>query len=388
MSLADELLADLEDGGEDAGEFDEDEGYVHDVIDDVEMGNETKGNSVTSVAKLRDSEDLKKIIASIAEYSSKPKRNAVAGPVEADPEYKVIVDANNMTVEIDNEINVIHQFIKDIYSKRFPELESLVPMPLEYICTVKTLGNDILERSKNNETLQEILTSATIMVVSVTASTTQGIILSDEDLASVMDGCDMAIDLNKSKMEIFEYVESRMAFIAPNLTIIVGATTAAKLMGTAGGLTNLSKMPACNVLLLGSQKKTLSGFSSTNILPHTGFIYNCELIQKMPPEMRRKSSRIAAAKVALAARVDSFHESVDGAVGDRLRGEVDQKFEKMVEPPPVKFSKPLPAPIEQSKKKRGGRRARKMKVFSEYFFSLKKKKNYSSVTYLFLMDRG
>lgn len=31
------------------------------------------------------------------------------------------------------------------------------------------------------------------------------------------------------------------------------------------------------------------------------------------------------------------------------------------EPPPVKFVKPLPKPIEGSKKKRGGKRVRKMK---------------------------
>jgi len=39
--------------------------------------------------------------------------------------------------------------------------------------TVKELGNT-LEQSKNNEVLQTFLTQATIMVVSVTASTTQG----------------------------------------------------------------------------------------------------------------------------------------------------------------------------------------------------------------------
>ena len=33
--------------------------------------------------------------------------------------------------------DVIHQFIKDIYNKRFPELESLVPTAIEYIATVK-----------------------------------------------------------------------------------------------------------------------------------------------------------------------------------------------------------------------------------------------------------
>lgn len=69
----------------------------------------------------------------------------------------------------------------------------------------------------------------------------------------------MAIELSDFKTKIFEYVESRMTFIAPNLSMIVGASTAAKLVGLAGGLTRLSKMPACNVLVLGAQKKTLSG---------------------------------------------------------------------------------------------------------------------------------
>ena len=40
-----------------------------------------------------------------------------------------------------------------------------------------------------------------------------------------------AIDLTKHKAGILEYVESRMAFIAPNLSIIVGPSTAAKIMG-------------------------------------------------------------------------------------------------------------------------------------------------------------
>lgn len=53
--------------------------------------------------------------------------------------------------------------------------------------------------------------------------------------------------------------------------------------GIAGGLTNLSKMPACNLMLLGAQRRTLSGFSSTSLLPHTGFIYHCDVVQSLPP---------------------------------------------------------------------------------------------------------
>ncbi|XP_010833418.1 PREDICTED: U4/U6 small nuclear ribonucleoprotein Prp31 [Bison bison bison] len=64
------------------------------------------------------------------------------GPVEAAPEYRVIVDANNLTVEIENELNIIHKFIRDKYSKRFPELESLVPNALDYIRTVKVSAEE------------------------------------------------------------------------------------------------------------------------------------------------------------------------------------------------------------------------------------------------------
>lgn len=83
--------------------------------------------------------------------------------------------------------------------------------------------------------------------------------LSDIEKNQIDEACDMAIALNNYKSKIFEYVESRMTFIAPNLSMIIGASTAAKILGVAGGLTKLSKIPACNVVVLGAQKKTLAG---------------------------------------------------------------------------------------------------------------------------------
>ena len=37
--------------------------------------------------------------------------------------------------------------------------------------------------------------------------------------------------MNDKKLKILEYVESRMTFIAPNTSAVVGPTVAAKLMG-------------------------------------------------------------------------------------------------------------------------------------------------------------
>ena len=73
-------------------------------------------------------------------------------------------------------------------------------------------------------------------------------------------------------------------------------------------------------------------------------------------DLRKKAARLVAAKCSLAARVDSFHESMDGKVGDGLLADIHGKLDKLQEPPPVKQFKPLPAPIDPQRKKRGGRR--------------------------------
>lgn len=59
--------------------------------------------------------------------------------------------------------------------------------------------------------------------------------LSEEELERLEEACDMALELNASKHRIYEYVESRMSFIAPNLSLIIGASAAAKIMGEAWG---------------------------------------------------------------------------------------------------------------------------------------------------------
>lgn len=78
-------------------------------------------------------------------------------------------------------------------------------------------------------------------------------------------------------------------------------------------------------------------------------------------DLRRKAARLVAAKCALAARVDASHQSFNGEIGLQFKEEIEKKLDKLQEPPPVKFAKPLPKPIEISKKKRGGKRVRKMK---------------------------
>jgi RNA processing factor Prp31 len=60
---------------------------------------------------------------------------------------QLIVEANNIAADIDDEIGVVHKFAKDKYSKRFPELETLVVNPLDYLLTAKELQNHVCNES-------------------------------------------------------------------------------------------------------------------------------------------------------------------------------------------------------------------------------------------------
>eukprot|EP00128_Syssomonas_multiformis_P002342 Colp12_sorted_trinity150504_noHs@22557 len=314
-------------------------------------------NSVRSVAKLLYSRQLQDTLSKIDELIANPRIGAVSGPVEEDPEYKVIVTANNLSVEIENEISVVHKYIRDIYSKRFPELESHVLNPLDYARIVKTIKND-MDITKSDLTF---LTNAMVMMVTVSASTSRGERLTEEELQRTVEACDMMLDLDAAKNKILTFVETRMSFIAPNLSEIVGTSTAAKMMAQAGGLTSLAKIPACNMGLLGSTKRVLAGFSIATLLPHTGFVFYSPLVQQYPSDLRRKAARLASAKCALAARIDAVHEATDGSQGRAFREDIEKKLQKEMEPAPAKMAKPLPRPDDAPRKKRGGRRVNRMK---------------------------
>ncbi|XP_073222112.1 U4/U6 small nuclear ribonucleoprotein Prp31 homolog isoform X3 [Cicer arietinum] len=363
-TLADTFLADLDelsdneaeipaDNNVDAADMDED---VDGDLADLENLNY---DDLDSVSKLQQTQRYIDIVQKVEEALKKGSDVTIQGvDLEDDPEYQLIVECNALSVDIENEIVIIHNFIRDKYRLKFPELESLVHHPIDYARVVKKIGN---EMDLTLVDLEGLLPSAIIMVVSVTASTTTGKPLPEEVLSKTIEACDRALTLDSAKKNVLDFVESRMGYIAPNVSAIVGSAVAAKLMGTAGGLSALAKMPACNVQLLGAKKKNLAGFSTATSQFHVGYLEQTEIFQTTPPPLRMRACRLLAAKSTLAARVDSIRGDPSGKTGRTLKDEIHKKIERWQEPPPAKQPKPLPVPDSEPKKKRGGRRLRKMK---------------------------
>ncbi|KAF8743861.1 hypothetical protein AX14_000258 [Amanita brunnescens Koide BX004] len=314
---------------------------------------------VSKVAKLYGSKRMSEILKDIEKYQVNPtSMESMSLPAHVNPEYNLIVQANNLSVDVDNEILVVHKFIRDHYATKFPELEQLVTDPAMYIRSVRALGN---HEDPTKVDLTGILPPAVIMSVVVTATTTSGKQLSEADWAAIQRACDLEDKLEDARKKIFVYVSSRMNILAPNLSAIVGTTTAAKLLGVAGGLTGLAKMPSCNVHLLGAQKKITAGFSTATQRRHTGFIFQSEIVSQTPSEYRMKVQRTVGAKCVLAARMDLERSQRDGTYGKTLREVVEKHIDRLAAPPPSKVVKALPIPNDGRKKRRGGRRARKAK---------------------------
>lgn len=363
-TLADSFLADLDElSDNEADDVVEEEADADNMEEDVdgELADLESLNydDLDNVSKLQKSQRYNDIMQKVGDALQKGSDIPDHGIVlEDDPEYQLIVDCNALSVDIENEIIIIHNFIRDKYRLKFPELESLVHHPIDYARVVKKIGN---EMDLTLVDLEGLLPSAIIMVVSVTASTTSGKPLPEDVLQKTVEACDRAIELDSARKNVLDFVESRMVYIAPNLSAIVGSAVAAKLMGTAGGLAALAKMPACNVQLLGAKKKNLAGFSTATSQFRIGYIEQTEIFQSTPPTLRMRACRLLAAKSTLAARVDSTRGDSTGKTGRTLREEIRKKIEKWQEPPPPKIPKPLPVPDSEPKKKRGGRRLRKRK---------------------------
>jgi U4/U6 small nuclear ribonucleoprotein PRP31 len=59
--------------------------------------------------------------------------------------------------------------------------------------------------------------------------------------------CEEVISLDDDKQKMLGYLENKMTLIAPNVSVIVGTRVAAKLIAAAGGIVELSRIPAGNI---------------------------------------------------------------------------------------------------------------------------------------------
>lgn len=142
--------------------------------------------------------------------------------------------------------------------------------------------------------------------VKAAAEISMGTEISDEDLEATSALAEQVVDLTEHRMNLSNYLSSRMQALAPNLTQLVGELVGARLIAHAGSLTNLAKSPGSTIQILGAEKALFRALKTKHDTPKYGLIYHASLIGQATGKNKGKIARMLAAKSALGLRVDAL----------------------------------------------------------------------------------
>lgn len=317
-TLADALLDDLDDlmdSDDDAQEEDSDDVENQDEkpaaqssnpeeISSLDNNSSTKGSSFSS--RFLDNPTLQKHLVHIRDRNSSKQYSSQLRKEREEEDHQLVVQCNKHLANLSEELAKAHGELALAYKAKFPELEELLPNYLQYKNAVRTIWNE-MDLTKVNDELNQILNSNQIITISIAGSTTSGRPLTESELERVDSAAGYIEKLLEIRMELVSFVENSMQDLAPSICALIGSPTAARLLGLAGGLAELTKIPSCNLQVLGQVKHNSSsraGLSSASTKQHVGILADCDLVQSVPAQLQKKALKVVAAKLALVARFD------------------------------------------------------------------------------------
>ncbi|HII38567.1 TPA: C/D box methylation guide ribonucleoprotein complex aNOP56 subunit, partial [Candidatus Micrarchaeota archaeon] len=129
--------------------------------------------------------------------------------------------------------------------------------------------------------------------------------------------------LGETRKELEEYLQKQSETVLKNLTCLIDALTAARLVARAGGLERLAKMPASTIQVLGAERALFKHLRKGTPSPKHGIIFQSTLIRNAQATKRGKIARALAAKLAIAAKADFYSKH---AIGEKLKKDLDARI--------------------------------------------------------------
>jgi nucleolar protein 56 len=262
----------------------------------------------------------------------------------------LVAQAVQTVDDLDKSLNLFMSRLREWFGLHYPELDRLIDKHETYVRLVVHLGTRKHFTAENLES--EGLPKPKAQKIAEVANTSMGASLGEEDLNQIQTMGKGILELHDARQKLEKYVDSVMEEVAPNTREIGGSILGARLIALAGGLTNLAKLPASTIQVLGAEKALFRSIKTKARPPKHGIIFQHPLIHDAKRWQRGKIARALAGKLAIAARVDAFG---DNYVGEKLKadlerriGEINERYEK---PPP-------PSPKKQQERKHSRRKRR------------------------------
>jgi nucleolar protein 56 len=241
-----------------------------------------------------------------------------------------IIQAINTLDETDKIMNGVSSRLREWYGLHFPELDNIVDSINGYSQIVLTGKRDALSKQVFEDAG---FPDSKVEMLTLVREKSRGGDISDENLAIVQSLAKQILDLHELRKKLEEHVEKEMKIIAPNISAILGTSVAARILGRAGSLKNLSSMPASTIQVLGAEKALFRSLKTGSQPPKHGLLFQHALVHAAPRWQRGKIARAIAAKAAIAARVDVYGDGLNQVLLEKLNVRVDEISKKYKEPP-------------------------------------------------------
>ena len=306
-------------------------------------------------------EEISKFITNLETQSNLTENENIIPLLEKANKYIIILNKY-----ISEEIIIL----KDLYSIYFPELPTIVTNNYEFVKSIKVIEENkqlLKQESKTgiNQLNQELSFLPNNILLALTFMLTSSNVVkikSEEKEKEIKNIYTKTLDLFQQKSILLNFISNNMKYLAPNLTLLLGAEIAAKLVTEAGGLPELARTPSGNILNMGRHELNLEGFSTMNKY-NNGYLTELKEYKDSVDAMKIKVLRRYANKTALAARKDAFmnKNKNNEKYGDEMKKLIAEKVEKIKNDIQPILKKPLPRPDDKPSRKRGGKRVRGIK---------------------------
>jgi len=254
----------------------------------------------------------------------------------------LIVQAVQALDDLDKTLNLSMNRIREWYGLHFPELNRLIDKHETYAKLVSNLGKRENFTPENLE--KENLPKNRVSQLASAAGTSMGADFEEADMEQVRNMCQHVLGLFDMRSELEGYIDKTMKEVAPNASALIGSTLGARLMALAGGLSNLAKMPASTVQVLGAEKALFRSLTTGAPPPKHGILFQHTAVHGAKRWLRGKIARAFASKLAIAVRTDAFSGNY---IGDKLKANLEKRIEEIKR----KDEQPKPRPREERPRK-------------------------------------
>ncbi|XP_061640865.1 nucleolar protein 56 [Phyllopteryx taeniolatus] len=239
----------------------------------------------------------------------------------------MIIQSIALLDQLDKDINTFSMRVREWYGYHFPELVRIVPDNSLYCRLAQLIGNRKELTDESVASLEEVvMDNAKAQAILDASRSSMGMDISPIDLINIERFSNRVVSLAAYRLELQEYLRSKMSQVAPNLAALIGEVVGARLISHAGSLTNLAKYPASTVQILGAEKALFRALKTRGNTPKYGLIFHSTFIGRAAAKNKGRISRYLANKCTIASRIDCFSELPSSVFGDKLREQVEERL--------------------------------------------------------------